>query len=129
MRFLPRHPLFDPIARERLLSFARFLWHRFVADKCFEAAGALSYTTVFALVPLAVATLGIMSAFPQFGKWSQQITTFIFANFVPSTGAAVQGYLTDAAAKAAQLTTAGVLGLLVGALVLMSSVEQTFSTE
>jgi len=127
MRLLFRHPLFNPLARERLLSFARFLWHRFVDDKCFEAAGALSYTTVFALVPLAVATLGIMSAFPQFGKWSAQITDFIFANFVPSTGAAVQGYLTDAASKATQLTTAGLIGLVIGALVLMHSVEQTFN--
>ena len=113
-RLLPSHPLFDPVARERVVSFSRFLWKRFVDDKCFEAAGALSYTTVFALVPLAVAVLGIMSAFPQFGKWSQQITDFIFANFVPSTGRAVQGYLTDAASKAAQLTSAGVIGLIIG---------------
>ncbi|HET7844550.1 MAG TPA: YihY family inner membrane protein, partial [Xanthomonadales bacterium] len=126
-RFLPGHPLFDPIVRERVIAFSRFLWHRFVADKCFEAAGALSYTTVFALVPLAVATLGIMSAFPQFGKWSQQITDFIFANFVPSTGATVQGYLVDAASKATQLTTAGIVGLVVGALLLMSSIEETFN--
>jgi membrane protein len=126
-RFLPPHPLFDPVARERLLAFSRFLWHRFVDDKCFEAAGALSYTTVFALVPLAVAALGIMSAFPQFGKWSQQITDFIFANFVPSTGAAVQGYLTDAASKATQLTSVGIVGLVIGALLLMHSVEETFN--
>lgn len=126
-RLLPSHPLFDPVARERVVSFSRFLWKRFVDDKCFEAAGALSYTTVFALVPLAVAVLGIMSAFPQFGKWSQQITDFIFANFVPSTGRAVQGYLTDAASKAAQLTSAGVIGLIIGALVLMNSIEETFN--
>jgi membrane protein len=127
MRLLPGHPIFDPVARERLLAFSRFLWHRFVDDKCFEAAGALSYTTVFALVPLAVAALGIMSAFPQFGKWSQQITDFIFANFVPSTGAAVQGYLTDAASKATQLTSVGIVGLVIGALLLMHSVEETFN--
>jgi membrane protein len=117
----------NPVARERLIAFSRFLWHRFVDDKCFEAAGALSYTTVFALVPLAVATLGIMGAFPQFGAWSEQLTDFIFSNFVPSTGRAVQGYLVEVARNAAQLTGAGLIALLVSALVLMHSVEETFN--
>ena len=38
--------------RDRRRAFARFLWRRFLADKCFETAGALSYTTLFAVVPL-----------------------------------------------------------------------------
>jgi membrane protein len=28
--------------RERTKSFSRFIWQRFVDDKCFETAGALS---------------------------------------------------------------------------------------
>ena len=28
--------------RDRIFSFSRFIWQRFVDDKCFETAGALS---------------------------------------------------------------------------------------
>ena len=41
--------------RDRALSFTHFTWLRFVDDKCFETAGALSYTTLVSLVPLTVA--------------------------------------------------------------------------
>ena len=39
---------------DRWRAFARYLWQRFRDDNCFQYAGALSYTTVFALVPLTV---------------------------------------------------------------------------
>ena len=37
--------------RARAGAFFRFTWKRFLGDRLFEAAGALSFTTVFALVP------------------------------------------------------------------------------
>src|SRR5690606_21164340 len=75
--------------RERWRAFASFLWHRFVDDRCFESAGALSYTTVFALVPLTAAAFGVVAAFPSFQMWLDQSTDFIFANFVPASARAV----------------------------------------
>ncbi|HVF33828.1 MAG TPA: YihY family inner membrane protein [Candidatus Saccharimonadia bacterium] len=119
--------LSQPETRERAIAFARFVWRRFLDDKCFEAAGAMSYTTLFGLVPLTTAALGIISAFPVFAEWSERLTEFIFANFVPASGQVVRGYLTDFAANAAKLTSAGVLALLVSALVLMSSIENQFN--
>lgn len=113
--------------RERTLAFARFVWRRFLDDKCFEAAGAMSYTTLFGLVPLTTAALGIISAFPVFEAWSEQLTDFIFRNFVPESGRLVRGYLTDFAINAGKLTSAGIIGLLVSALVLMSSIENQFN--
>ena len=119
--------LSKPETRERAIAFARFVWRRFLDDKCFEAAGAMSYTTLFGLVPLTTAALGIISAFPVFAEWSDRLTEFIFANFVPASGQVVRSYLTDFAANAAKLTSAGVLALLVSALVLMSSIENQFN--
>ena len=53
--------------RERMLAFLDFTWKRFVEDRCFQTAGALSFTSVFALVPVTAAVLGILAAFPGFG--------------------------------------------------------------
>lgn len=111
------------IDRERSLTFARFLWRRFLDDECFQTAGALSYTTVFALVPLTAAVFGILSAFPVFSVWTQSLVDFVFQNFVPAAGATVRQYLLGFAANANKMTTVGVLVLLGSALMMMSSIE------
>lgn len=117
----------DPHRRERSIAFARFVWRRFLDDKCFEAAGAMSYTTLFSLVPLATAAFGIIAAFPVFEQWSAAVTTFIFTNFVPTSGAVIQEYLMDFAANAKKLTGVGIAGLLVSALMLMAGIENQFN--
>lgn len=115
------------IDRERVRAFARFLWQRFVDDKCFETAGALSYTTLFAIVPLIAAVLAIVSAFPAFAEWRDRFSDFIFRNFVPSAGSAVQGYLLQFADNATKLTALGILFLLVSVLMMMASIEDRFN--
>ena len=55
----------DRVDREHIHAFARFLWTRFLDDRCFETAGALSYTTLFALVPLSMVVFGILVSVPQ----------------------------------------------------------------
>lgn len=116
-----------PRLRERVFAFARFVWHRFLDENCFESAGTLSFTTVFALVPLTTAIFGILAAFPVFEQWSEQLTDFVFANFVPQAAQAMQGYLLDFAGNASRLTSAGVIALVLSALLMMSSVEESFN--
>ena len=113
--------------RDRLQSFVRFVWRRFLDDRCFETAGALSYTTVFALVPLLAAAFGILSMFPVFALWTQKISGFVFSNFVPSAGATVQDYLQRFAANASRMTVVGIAALLVSAILMMTSIEGRFN--
>ena len=113
--------------RARIGTFLRFVWNRFLDDRLFEAAGALSYTTVFALVPLSMVVFGVLSAFPVFELWSASLQKYIFANFVPSAAGAVQGYLSDFSANTKSLTTTGALVLVVSLLVTLTSVEAIFN--
>lgn len=108
-------------------SFGRFVLRRFLDDRLFEAAGALSYTTAFALVPLSMVVFGVLSAFPVFDAWSDRLSGYIFANFVPRAAQAVSGYLTDFSSNTKSLTTAGALALIVSLLVTLSSVEAIFN--
>jgi membrane protein len=111
----------------RAKSFFRFLGRRFLDDRLFEAAGALSYTTVFALVPLVMVVFGVLSAFPAFGDWTKALTDYIFANFVPSAAESLQGNLADITERTKTLTTAGVIALIVSLLITLHSVEATFN--
>jgi len=113
--------------RARTGSFGRFVLKRFLGDRLFEAAGALSYTSAFALVPLSMVVFGVLSAFPVFNEWSARLTSYIFANFVPSAASAVAGYLSDFSANTKSLTAAGALALIVSLLVTLTSVEAVFN--
>ncbi|HEY5803208.1 MAG TPA: YihY family inner membrane protein [Lysobacter sp.] len=113
--------------RARAGTFFRFLARRFLDDNLFEAAGALSYTTVFALVPLSMVVFGVLSAFPVFGEWSDRLSDYIFSNFVPSAARSVESYLKQFSANVGQLTAAGVIALVVSLLITLSGVEATFN--
>jgi len=113
--------------RARSASFGRFAWHRFLDDRLFQAAAALAYTTVFALVPLAIVVFGVLSAFPVFDRWSDQLSDYVFSNFVPSAARAAEGYLRQFSASAGQLTAAGFIALVVSLLITLNSVEETFN--
>ena len=76
-----------------LLEFGQFLLQRFQADRGTHSAAALTYTTLFAVVPMMTVTFAMLSAIPAFQGVGEQIQSFIFRNFVPSTGEAVQVYL------------------------------------
>ena len=47
-------------------AFAKYSLRRFLADGCFSASGALSYTTLVSLVPLAVIAFGTLVRFSDF---------------------------------------------------------------
>ncbi|WP_313645013.1 YihY family inner membrane protein [Stenotrophomonas sp.] len=113
--------------RARVTTFARFLWKRFIDDRLFQAAGSLAYTTVFALVPLAIVVFGVLSAFPMFDRWSEALSDYVFSNFVPSAARAAEGYLKQFSASAGQLTAAGFIALVASLLITLNSVEQTFN--
>jgi len=115
------------IDRERITSFSRFLLARFVDDRCFESAGALAYTTMFALVPFTAVVFAMLSAFPVFDVWSARISEFIFANFFPVSARAVEQYLRGFSESARALTGTGVGALLISVLLTMWSIEQAFN--
>lgn len=112
---------------DRMRAFGRFLWRRFRDDRCFETAGALSFTTLFAIVPLLAAVFAMMAVFPAFAYLRDKLTEFIFRNFVPGAGVALQEYLLKFADNASQLTIVGVLVLLFTALMLMANIEETLN--
>ena len=113
--------------RARMLTFARFVGKRFVDDRLFEAAGALAFTTAFAIVPLSFVVFGVLSAFPGFERWTDALANYIFNNFVPSAAEAVKSYLLPNSETKVKMTTAGVVALIVSLLVTLTGVEAVFN--
>lgn len=111
-----------------LWEFWRFLLQRFLADRGANNAAALTYTTLFAVVPMMTVTFSMLSAIPAFQDTGEQIQSFIFRNFVPSAGETLQQYLRDFTTQARQLTWIGVVILAATAFWMLVTIEKAFNT-
>lgn len=109
------------------LEFVRFLVQRFLADRGPQSAAALTYTTLFAIVPMMTVTFAMLSAIPAFQGVGEQIQGYIFRNFIPSTGATIHEYLAAFTSQARQLTWFGVGFLMATALMMMLTIEKAFN--
>lgn len=94
---------------------------------CGDSAAALTYTTLFAIVPLMTVAFAILKLAPQLSDVGSRIEGLIFENFMPSTGAQVQQYLSGFAAQASSLTGIGVAVLLLTSVMMLVTVEQAFN--
>jgi membrane protein len=126
---------FDTLRRwkRRLLvtragSFARFLLKRFFEDNYLLTAGALSYTTLLALVPLTATVFGVIAMFPIYQHLGDALTAFLFNNFVPKAAASAANYISTFASAARGLTGLGAAGVLFTSLLTLSSIEDAFNS-
>ncbi len=114
-------------SRKLLGQFVRQVAKRFEQDRCQRVAGALSFTTVLAIVPLTAVILAVLSLAPGFSTWMSVIQDFLYSNFVPAAGEVVQKYLAQLASKAGRLTAVGLLFLAVTAIMLLATIEQALN--
>ncbi|RRJ84158.1 YihY family inner membrane protein [Aestuariirhabdus litorea] len=112
---------------ESALHYLRYLLRRFAEDGCLQRASALTYTTLFAVVPMMTVTYSMLSAIPSFQGVGEQIQSYIFQNFVPSAGATVEQYLEGFSHQARQLTAVGVVFLIVTAFLMLRSIESALN--
>ena len=100
---------------------------RFGRHGCMNSAAALTYTTLFAVVPLMTVTYSLLSAIPSFQGMGETIQTFIFHNFVPTAGEAVKSYLVNFSQQARKLTAVGILFLIVTAFMMLRTVDKAIN--
>jgi len=112
----------------RAVRFVLYAWQRFQADGAMQRAGGLTYTSLLALVPLLAVSFALFSAFPAFERYRADIETFVFENFLPSIGSAVQGYLADFTSQTGELGAVSSGMLLVTAIMLLNTISGTFNT-
>lgn len=104
-----------------------FLFQRAQNDTILRVSSSLSYTSLIALVPLIAIGLAIFSAFPVFEGVREQLQELIVKNFVPSIEQEINVYLNSFINATAQLTTLGVIGLAITAIMLLSTIENSFN--
>jgi membrane protein len=110
-----------------ILAFLGFALARFYRLNGTHAAGALTFTTLLALVPLLAIAFAIFAAFPAFQDVRALVEEAIFENMIPEVGGAVRDQLTRFMANTSKLGGVGVMALGISALMLLSTIEATFN--
>ena len=114
-------------AGQRVKIFCRNLVKDFLGTGCQKSAAALTYMTLFALVPLMTVAYRLVSFFPQGTDLLAKAQGYVFENYVPVAGEEVQGYLVDFSSQAKNLTAFGIAMLVVTAYLMLTNIEKTFN--
>jgi len=105
----------------------RYLISRFSDDRCSENAAALTYMSLFAMVPLLTVLYTMASAIPTFQGLEEQMQSFLFEHLMPESGSEVEGYLRDFSTQAKNLTGPGIVFLVVTAVLMLRNIEKAFN--
>ncbi|TVQ68291.1 MAG: YihY family inner membrane protein [Oceanospirillales bacterium] len=106
-----------------LVRFCRDLIRQFFDNQGILNASALTYTTLFAVVPLVTVSYSMLAAVPAFQGAGDAVQQWVLENFVPATGEVVYEYLSDFTAQARRLTVVGVVFLVVTSIMMMKNIE------
>lgn len=112
---------------QKIREFVYFVMKRAQNDTVMRVASSLSYTSLIALVPVLAIALAIFSAFPVFNEVRQQVQDMIIQNLMPDTGQDIKLYFAQFINATAKLTTIGVVGIALTAILLLSTIENSFN--
>ena len=123
------HPLLVYVRKllQEIWQFLSRLISHCIEDQCTQVAGALTYTTTLALVPLLAVLFIIFSAFPIFDELLQQVQLLVFEAFAPGIRDDVQYYILEFTKQASKLTGISLVILLVSALLTLDTVNKSFN--
>lgn len=106
----------------------RTLRQRFREDRLGLTAGSLTFTTLISLVPLVTVMFAVFTAFPMFAGFERALQEYFLQHLVPdSIARPVLRALTQFAAKARGMGTAGLVFLVITALALVLTIDRTLN--
>ena len=108
----------------------RVLWQtlkRFENMERRKEAAALTYTTLFALVPVITVSYSILSAIPALQEWGQEANQQLLGYVLPQGSEVITDYLQQFSEQARKLTFVGIAALFVTCILLLQTVEQQFN--
>lgn len=107
--------------------FSCYLYREYGEKGCRQQAAALTYMTLFAVVPLLTVIFTMFSLFPAFEGMSDTVQSFLFKHMMPDSGLEVQDYIEEFTQQARSLTLAGVSILVITAFLMIKNIETTFN--
>jgi len=99
----------------------------FIRDGSTQSAAALTYMTLFAVVPFLTVIYAVFSLIPAFDGVDRQLQALIVTNLLPEAGREVLDHLDQLSQQARSLSGFGVVFLGVTAFLMLKNIEQAFN--
>lgn len=116
-----------PFYEKTWFQFLIFVIGRFEEDRCRDKAASLTYTTLFAVVPMLTVFIVILSSIKALEPARQQIQHLIYSNFLPKSSIAFDKTLNSFAENSSNLTAIGVVFLFITSVMMLNSIEDVFN--
>lgn len=111
-----------------VLDLFRFAARRLDEEQLPQVAGSLTFTVVFAVVPILTVAFAIFTAFPLFSTFRSALDTYLIQSLMPQGVAnTIMQYLNEFAAKSARLSAVGGIALIITSISMMSTIERVFN--
>ena len=107
--------------------FLKLLVRNYRDDSCQTTAAALTYQTLFAVVPLLTITYSVLASFKALEGMGDMLQNFLFANFLPESVALMERYLTDFSYQARQLSVPSLIVVVMTAFLMMFTIERALN--
>ncbi|MEX1056813.1 MAG: YihY family inner membrane protein, partial [Natronospirillum sp.] len=112
---------------EVVWQFICYVFKSFSHHQGLENAKSLTFTSLFAVVPLFTLLITMLSAFPQFQEVGTQVQEALFERLLPSSSDELQAHIQSFATQARNLTWVGALMLLGTSYLMLVNIEQNFN--
>lgn len=109
------------------VALVRHFLQRYRDDDCQNSAKALTYMTLFAVVPLLTLTFAAFSLVPAMGSTGAQIQDIVLDLLVPAGSPEIGSYLMEFSTQTRALSVVGGLVLVVTALLTLRNIEGVFN--
>lgn len=108
-------------------ALVRHFLERYRDDGCQTSAAALTYMTLFAIVPLLTLTFAAFSLVPALGDAGERIQALVLELLVPAGSPEIGTHLVEFADQTRALSAVGGLTLVVTALLTLRGIESAFN--
>ncbi|GAA5316433.1 MAG: YihY family inner membrane protein [Candidatus Pelagadaptatus aseana] len=112
---------------ETVWQFFPYLWHQFRERRLQDRAAALTYMTLFAIVPMLTVIYSMFSLVPSFQGLGNQLEAMLYQHMLPDSGLEISNYLQTFSSQARSLTLAGIGLLVVTAYLMLKNIERAFN--
>lgn len=110
-----------------VLQFIVGVVQNFLRHDGLRIAAHLTFTSLFAVIPVMTVTYAILAMMPNSQEVSAEIQQFIFDHFMPSSSATLQGYFNSFTDQARKLTGVGLVMLFVTSVLMLRNIERAFN--
>ncbi len=110
-----------------LPEFLLYVFRRFLEDGGLRTSASLTYTSLLGLVPILAVFLAVLSGFPAFAEFREDVKDMILGMFAPSAEWTVQEHLEKFLENTRNLGFAGAAGIAITSLLMLNTIEQTLN--